>query len=67
MAIGGSKIVCYIPAMAHEAGINIVLKNFDELSSKVPNISKINPSGPKTINDFHNAGGIQYIKITKKD
>jgi len=62
MAIGGStNSVLHIPAMAYEAGFEIRLDIFDKLSSRVPYISKINPSGPKTINDFHDAGGIPAV------
>lgn len=62
LAIGGStNVVLHIPAIAHEARISISLKNFDELSSKVPYVSKINPSGSRTINDFHYAGGIPAV------
>lgn len=62
MAIGGStNSVLHIPAIAYEAGFEIGLDIFDKLSGTVPYISKINPSGPKTINDFHDAGGIPAV------
>jgi dihydroxy-acid dehydratase len=62
MAIGGStNSVIHIPAIAYEAGISIALDDFDRLSRKVPYITKINPSGPRTINDFHDAGGVPAV------
>ncbi len=62
MAIGGStNSVLHIPAIAYEAGFEIDLDIFDKISSKVPYITKINPSGPKTINDFHDAGGVPAV------
>ncbi len=68
MAIGGStNSVLHIPAIAHEAGFEIGLDVFDRLSHTVPYISKINPSGPRTINDFHDAGGIPAVFKSLKE
>lgn len=58
MAIGGStNSVLHIPAIASELGIEIGLRDFEQLAG-TPYIAKINPSGPRTINDFHDAGGV---------
>ena len=62
MAIGGStNAVLHIPAIAHEVGIPLSLEEFGKLSGEIPYISKVNPSGMKTINDFHEAGGIPAV------
>lgn len=68
LAIGGStNAVLHLPAIAHIAGHQIGLKDFDKLSAEIPYLSKINPSGKKTINDFHAAGGVPAVlKSLKK-
>lgn len=68
MAIGGStNSVLHIPAIAHEAGFEFGFEEFDKLCKAVPYISKINPSGPKTINDFHDAGGVPAVLKSLKN
>lgn len=68
MSIGGStNSILHIPAIAHELGINITLEDFDSVGRGIPYISKINPSGPKTINDFHDAGGVPAVLKSIRD
>jgi len=62
MAMGAStNSILHIPAMAHELGIDIELEEFDRLSAVTPYVTKINPSGPETINEFHDAGGVPAL------
>jgi dihydroxy-acid dehydratase len=59
MALGGSTNTClHIPAIAYEAGVEIELEWFDEISQDTPQISKLRPAGDYMMEDFHNAGGI---------
>lgn len=70
LALGGSSnSVLHLLATANEAGLNISLKDFEELSRKVPQIIKLDPSGPLTMTDFENAGGISGTlkNLTEKD
>lgn len=70
LALGGStNSVLHLLAIANEAGINISLKDFEELSQKIPQIIKLDPSGPLTMTDFENAGGIPGTlkNLTEKD
>jgi len=39
----------------------ITLKDFEELSEKIHQIVKLDPSAEPTMNDFHNAGGINAL------
>lgn len=70
MAMAGStNTVLHLPAIAHEAGIELDLKLFDEISSKTPCLTKIRPSGKYHIEDLHLAGGIPAMmsELSKKD
>ncbi|MDW5563196.1 MAG: dihydroxy-acid dehydratase [Methanomassiliicoccus sp.] len=62
MSIGGStNTALHLPAIAHEFGIEIDLRTFDELSRQVKHITSIRPSGPYHIADLERAGGIPAI------
>lgn len=59
LALGGStNSVLHLLAIANEAEIDISLKDFEELSFKVPQIIKLDPSSTLTMTDFEKAGGI---------
>lgn len=59
LALGGStNSILHLLAIANEAGAGIKLDDFDELSYKIPQIIKLDPSGTMTMTDLHNAGGI---------
>lgn len=59
LALGGStNSVLHLLAIANEAGVDISLKDFDELSYKIPQIIKLDPSGTNTMTDLNNAGSI---------
>lgn len=62
MALGGStNTVLHIKAIAHEAGVNLPLEVFDELSRKTPHIVNIIPSGEHYAEDLYRAGGIPAV------
>jgi dihydroxy-acid dehydratase len=59
MAMAGStNTVLHLPAIAHEAGMELDLSLFDEISSKTPCLTKLSPSGKYHMEDLHLAGGI---------
>jgi len=59
MALGGStNTALHIPAVAHDAGINITLEMFDEISKKTPHIIDLLPAGQYFMEDFDSAGGV---------
>lgn len=59
LALGGStNSILHLLAIANEAGIDISLKDFEELSFKIPQIIKLDPSSTLTMTDFEKAGGI---------
>jgi dihydroxy-acid dehydratase len=62
LAIAGStNAVLHLLSFAREIGINLSLDDFDKLSRKVPVISRVIPTGPATVVDLHNAGGVPAI------
>ena len=62
MAIGGStNTALHIPAISREFGNKITLDLFDEISRTVPHITSLRPSGPYSIRDLDDAGGIPAV------
>lgn len=62
MAIGGStNTALHLPAIAHEAGVNLTLDYFDTISKKTPYLTKLSPGGSFHIIDVNEAGGIRAI------
>jgi dihydroxy-acid dehydratase len=62
MALGCStNTVLHVPAIAHEANLNISLERFDKISSMTPHICSLSPAGPHYLEDLDQAGGIQAV------
>jgi dihydroxy-acid dehydratase len=62
MALGGSSnTVLHLMAIAHEAGIDLNLEAFDEISKKTPHITNIEPTGEYFMEDLEYAGGIPAV------
>ncbi|MGI6190414.1 dihydroxy-acid dehydratase [Eubacterium sp. F2] len=62
MALGCStNTVLHLLAIAREAGVELSLKTFDEISQKVPNLCHLAPAGPTHMHDLDQAGGIQAV------
>lgn len=62
MALGGStNSSLHLPAIANDCGIELTLKEFDDVSKKVLQICKLSPSGKYFIEDLHMAGGVSGV------
>ncbi|OYT34160.1 dihydroxy-acid dehydratase [Archaeoglobales archaeon ex4484_92] len=62
MLIGGStNTVLHLPAIAREAGIELSLDKFDEISRKTPHIVSIDPASRDMIVDLDESGGVPMI------
>ncbi|MHB1042865.1 MAG: dihydroxy-acid dehydratase [Eubacteriales bacterium] len=62
MAIGGStNTVLHLLAIAHEAGLPLELEEFDRVSSRAPNLTKLSPAGTHRLFDLYQAGGISAV------
>jgi dihydroxy-acid dehydratase len=62
MAFGGStNTSLHLPAIAREAGIQLSLQAFNEISEKTPHLCNLSPGGPHHVQDLHQAGGIPAL------
>ncbi len=62
MALGCStNTVLHVPAIAHEAKVELNLDLFNEMSLKTPHLCDLIPAGPYSLQDLDLAGGIQAI------
>jgi len=62
MALGGStNTVLHIPAIAGEAGLDLSLETFDEVSRRTPHIANFRPAGDMMMEDLDHAGGIPAV------
>ncbi|MEG6616952.1 dihydroxy-acid dehydratase [Peptococcaceae bacterium 1198_IL3148] len=69
MALGCStNTVLHLPAIAHEAGIEVNLDMFNEISAKTPNLCRLAPAGFHFMVDLNEAGGIPAVmaELNKK-
>ncbi len=59
LALGGStNSILHLLAIANQARADISLEDFDELSFKIPQLIKLDPSADATMTDLNNAGSI---------
>src|SRR5947209_2566251 len=62
VAMGGStNTVLHLLAAAREAGLDFGVADIDEISRRVPCVSKVAPSSSYHMEDVHRAGGIPAI------
>jgi dihydroxy-acid dehydratase len=62
MALGGSSnTVLHLMALAHEAGMKLELKTFDNISKHTPHITNLEPAGEHFMEDLEYAGGIPAV------
>lgn len=62
MALGCStNSMLHLPAIAHEAGIDLNLEIANEISSKTPNLCHLAPAGSTYMEDLNEAGGIYAV------
>lgn len=70
MALGCStNSMLHLPAIAHEAGVELNLDIANELSSRTPNLCHLAPAGPTYMEDLNEAGGVYAVmnELTKKE
>jgi dihydroxy-acid dehydratase len=62
MAVGGStNAVLHFLAIAHSAGVQFSLDDFEAIRARVPVICDLKPSGRYVATDLHRAGGIPQV------
>lgn len=69
MALGCStNTMLHLPAIAHEAGIDLNIDIANEISEKTPNLCHLAPAGPTYMEDLNEAGGVYAVmnELNKK-
>jgi len=62
MALGCStNTILHLLAIAHEAGIELDLKDINALSASTPHLVKLSPAGDDCLEDLYAAGGLQAL------
>lgn len=62
MALGCStNSMLHLPAIAHECGITIDLRDVNKISERTPNLCKLAPAGNHFIEDLYFAGGVAAV------
>jgi len=62
MAVGGStNAVLHFLAIAHAAGVELSLDDFETIRARVPVLCDLKPSGKYVATDLHKAGGIPQV------
>ena len=69
MALGCStNTMLHLPAIAHEAGVDLNMEIANEISKKTPNLCHLAPAGPTYMEDLNEAGGVYAVmnELSKK-
>ncbi len=69
MALGCStNSMLHLPAIAHEAGVELNLDIANEISARTPNLCHLAPAGPTYMEDLNEAGGVYAVmnELNKK-
>ena len=70
MALGcSSNTMLHVPAIAHEAGIQIDLHDVNDISNRTPNLCHLAPAGHTFMCQLDEAGGVQAVlaELAKKN
>lgn len=69
MALGCStNSMLHLPAIAHEAGVELNMEIANEVSARTPNLCHLAPAGPTYMEDLNEAGGVYAVmnELNKK-
>jgi dihydroxyacid dehydratase/phosphogluconate dehydratase len=62
MALGGStNAVLHLLALAREAGISLIIDDFNSFSDSTPILCDMKPAGRYVMNDLYRVGGVQAV------
>jgi dihydroxy-acid dehydratase len=70
MALGcSSNTMLHVPAIMHEAGLELDLHEVNEISERTPNLCHLAPAGHTFICELNDAGGVQAVlaELAKKN
>ncbi|WP_101843124.1 dihydroxy-acid dehydratase [Halobacillus sp. Marseille-P3879] len=62
MALGGStNAFLHLTAMAHSAGVDLSLDDFERIRQNVPHLADMKPSGKYVMQDLYEVGGVPAV------
>jgi dihydroxy-acid dehydratase len=62
MALGGStNAILHLIAIAHSAGVDLSLEDFERVAARVPHLADLKPSGRYVMEDLSNVGGVPAV------
>jgi dihydroxy-acid dehydratase len=61
MSGGSTNGVLHLLAVANEAGVDLSIDDFDEISRRTPLLCDLKPSGRFVATDLHAAGGVEVV------
>jgi dihydroxy-acid dehydratase len=62
MALGGStNAFLHLLAIAHSAGVDLTLDDFEKIRKKVPHLADLKPSGKYVMQDLYEVGGVPAV------
>ncbi|TND09129.1 MAG: dihydroxy-acid dehydratase [Bacteroidetes bacterium] len=64
---GSTNAVLHLLAVAHAAGVKLVLDDFEKISQATPLLADMKPSGKYLMEDLHHAGGTAVVMKTLLD
>ena len=70
MALGCStNSMLHLPAISHEAGVELNVDIANEVSARTPNLCHLAPAGPTYMEDLNEAGGVYAVmnELSKKN
>jgi dihydroxy-acid dehydratase len=67
-AIGGStNALLHLPAIAHEAGVEVTIDDFDRIHREVPVLANVKTTGRYPVEYFWYAGGVPAVMLELRD
>jgi len=64
---GSTNAVLHLLAIAHEAGVDLKLEDFDRISEQTPLLADLKPSGRYVATDLYRAGGLELVVSRLKE
>ena len=64
---GSTNAVLHLLAIAHEAGVELAMEDFDRVSERTPLLADLKPGGQFVATDLYRAGGLELVAHRLKE
>ena len=64
---GSTNAVLHLLAIAHEAGVDLAMEDFDRVSERTPLLADLKPGGRFVATDLYRAGGLELVAHRLKE